>query len=174
MNLKKIDQICKSGAKVILIAIAVLVVALILLSVVQNDPPLIAKQDLNPEVPATAIPAVEEQKWWPVLHPTRESVIDYIWQRESRRGEDKRCWEIGPDGEYGEFQITPIFVRDVRRISGYEIIRSDYSSCVHGINIWLDYWLPRVGAVDLISQYELYNRGPTGYRKWRKELENAK
>ena len=92
-------------------------------------------------------------------------VMDYIWFRESRRGLDKRCWTVGPAGEYGEFQIIPIFVRDVERISGFVIDRADNDSCRYGIEVWLNHYAPRVGAVTTDELYELYRRGPGGYRR---------
>ena len=95
-------------------------------------------------------------------------VMDYIWFRESRRGQDKRCWTVGPAGEYGEFQIIPIFVRDVERISGFVIDRADNDSCRYGIEVWLNHYAPRVGAVTTDELYELYRRGAKGFAEWRK------
>ncbi len=91
--------------------------------------------------------------------------IDYFWCQESRRGLDKSCWQLGSAGEYGEFQITPIFVRDVERISGYRIRRWNSESCRKGIRIWLEYYAPRAGAVTVEELYKLYRYGPTGYRE---------
>ena len=92
-------------------------------------------------------------------------LMDYIWLRESNYGLDPNCWKIGPAGEYGEFQIIPIFVADVERISGFTIDRSDNDSCRAGIEMWLNHYAPRVGAVTTDELYELYRRGPAGYRR---------
>ena len=35
-----------------------------------------------------------------------------------------------------------------------------------GIRIWMNYWAPRVGASTQEELYELYRRGPSGYRQW--------
>ena len=95
-------------------------------------------------------------------------VMDYIWFRESRRGLDKRCWTVGPAGEYGEFQITPPFLADVVRIAGFHIDRSDNDSCRAGIELWLRHYAPRVGAETVDELYELYRRGAKGFAEWRK------
>ena len=95
------------------------------------------------------------------------AILDYIWLRESSRGQDRRCWQVGPAGEYGEFQVTPPFLADVQRIGGYVIDRADNASCRAGIEIWLRHYAPRVGAVTTDELYRLYNMGPGGYRKWK-------
>ena len=97
--------------------------------------------------------------------------LDYAHFRESRCGADPRCLpgRVGPAGERGEFQVTPPFVREVRRISGYTINPHDNRSCRIGASLWLDFWAPRVGLTpwhDVELVYELYNRGPRGFREW--------
>lgn len=117
----------------------------------------------SPEQPSPAlsfIPELGPEYRW-------DQELDYIWMRESDRGLDSRCWEIGAAGECGEFQITPIFPREVKRISGYIIDRADNASCRQGIIIWLDYYVPRSGAETVEDVHELYKRGPSGYRRWK-------
>ena len=94
------------------------------------------------------------------------AIMDRIWFMESRRGLDKRCWTVGPAGEYGEYQITPPFLADVVRIAGFHIDRADNDSCRAGIELWLRHYAPRVGAETTDELYELYRRGPAGYRRW--------
>lgn len=105
--------------------------------------------------------------------------VDWFWWRESRCGKDPR-WKIwGKAGEEGQYRITPIFIIDVKRICGYEIDVFDNESCRQGITAWLTYWYPRVfrqyiesaGPPTVADVYELYRRGPKGYRKWRKGSE---
>ena len=93
--------------------------------------------------------------------------LDYIWQRESSRGTDPLCRVTGPAGEQEEYQITPIFSAEVYRISGYRIDVFCNKSCRYGISLWLDYWIPRVftGQPTVEQVYEMYRRGPKGYRK---------
>lgn len=102
--------------------------------------------------------------WSPPATRPAPSVLDVIHQRESSDGQDERCWEVGPNSEYGEYQITDIFVADVKRISGYQIDRADNVSCRRGITIWLNYYAPRVGAETVAELYDLYRYGPSGYR----------
>lgn len=95
--------------------------------------------------------------------------LDEIHWRESRRGADPRSRPgiVGPAGERGEFQVTPIFIADVERIAEFRIDPDDMASCRKGITIWLSHYSPRVGAVTTEELYQLYRRGPTGYRKWK-------
>ena len=93
--------------------------------------------------------------------------MDYFWFRESRCGKDLR-WKIrGAAGEEGEYRITPPFVAEVERISGYKIDVFDNASCRAGIVIWMNYWAPRVRAKTRDELYNLYRRGAAGYRQWK-------
>lgn len=93
--------------------------------------------------------------------------MDYFWWRESQQGKDPR-WKIrGAAGEEGQYRITPIFVAEVERISGYHIDVSNNASCRVGIVIWTNYWAPRVEAETRDELYELYRRGADGYRQWK-------
>lgn len=102
----------------------------------------------------------------PILYAV---VLDEIHWRESRRGADPKCRQIGLAGEVGEFQIRPIFIADVERIAGYRIDPADFWSCRKGITIWLSYYAPRVGAETVDEMYELYRCGPSGFRRQRGE-----
>lgn len=95
--------------------------------------------------------------------------IEEIHYRESRRGADPRSGpgHIGPAGEQGEFQMTPIFIADVRHICGLRIDPHDNASCRAGIARWLAHYAPRVDARTTDELSELYRRGPSGYRRWR-------
>ena len=42
----------------------------------------------------------------------------YIHHRESHEGTDPNCRVVGPDGEMGEYRQRPIFVRDIKRLTG--------------------------------------------------------
>lgn len=99
-------------------------------------------------------------------------LLDMIWWRESRRGTDPRCRRgiVGPAGERGAYQITPIFEAEVRRLGGGPIDVYDDASCRAAITRWLRYWIPRVGASTLAEAYQLFRRGPNGYRRWRRGL----
>ena len=94
---------------------------------------------------------------------------EYIHERESDYGrspECKRGW-VGPHGERGEYQITPIFEEDIWRLFKERIDPYDNAQCKRLIPRWLKHYRP--GAKDLydvmIAVQELwacYNRGPTG------------
>lgn len=95
------------------------------------------------------------------------ATLDEAWLRESSCGTDP-AWRItGPAGEEGEYQIRPIFKKDVKRLSGYEIDVYDNDSCRYGIFIYLEEYAPRVGAVTVEDMYQLFRRGPSGYRTWK-------
>jgi len=96
-------------------------------------------------------------------------LLDYVHWRESRYGADPRSRPgvVGPAGERGEFQVTPGFCRDHTRLTGQELDPYNNSQCRYAIIIWLSYYAPRVRARTLADQYELYRRGPTGFRRWR-------
>jgi len=99
-----------------------------------------------------------------------ERAIAILHFRESRQGSDPRCrrGHVGPAGEQGEFQVTPIWCEDVRAISGQIVDPFDRNSCRRAIRTWLEYYGPRVGAVTPDDLAELYRRGPGGYRGWKR------
>ena len=94
---------------------------------------------------------------------------------ESTCGKDPR-WKIpGPAGELGEYRIRPIFIEEVLRITGgkFRIDPFNNISCREGIARWLEYSAPPVGATTTEELYELYRRGPAGYRRWKGGLRCA-
>ena len=105
----------------------------------------------------------------PAILSEQDELLDYIWFRESSRGQNPKCRKgiVGPAGERGQYQITPIFKEDVERIGNFIIDEYNPSSCRDGIIIWMNYYAPRVGAKTVAEKYELYRRGPSGYKKWK-------
>jgi len=103
--------------------------------------------------------------------PSSPSVepLDLIHLRESSRGTDPRCFRgvVGPAGERGEYQITPIFEAEVKRLGGGSVDVYDTNDCRRAIILWMGYWAPQVDAESVTDRYELYRRGPTGFRRWR-------
>jgi len=96
-------------------------------------------------------------------------IADYTHLRESTRGTDPNYDPAvpGPAGELGEYQITPIFTDEVFRLCGFRPDPHNNDQCVYGLYVWLGYHAPRVGAEGRDQLYELYRRGPSGYREWR-------
>lgn len=96
------------------------------------------------------------------------AAIDECWWRESRNGQDPRAAPgiIGSAGERGQYQLTPIFIREIARL-GFEVDPYDNDQCRYAAYIYFSYWGPRVGAQTVDELYELYRRGPTGYRAWK-------
>lgn len=119
--------------------------------------------------------------WIPRLAPLASckcvigpDILDEIHWRESRRGADPRAQRgvVGPAGEEGPYQFTPICIDDVERITaltGEAWRPNPYNlhDCRRAATIWLEYYCPRVGAVKLEDQYQLYRRGSKGYREWK-------
>lgn len=96
-----------------------------------------------------------------------DHAIAMIHWQESRFGADPRCkpGHVGPAGEIGEFQITPIWLDDIHRL-GVGCDPWDRDSCRRAIRVWLKHYGPRVGAKDPDDLARLYNLGPTGFRRW--------
>ena len=88
-------------------------------------------------------------------------VLDYIWWRESRKGQDESWRTTFP--EIGQYQLTPIWLADALRLN-IEVDPLDNESCRKAITIWLEYYAPRVGAETTEELYRLFRDGPTGYR----------
>jgi len=96
----------------------------------------------------------------------------YILWRESKCGGDPDSapgW-IGPAGERGPWQITPIFEADCKRLFGCEQVFGPMPH-VDDLVGWTPFvreWLTYYGA-DCKTIYdlrELYRRGPQGFREW--------
>ena len=98
-------------------------------------------------------------------YPDWDKTLDYIWLKESRRGKDPKCRKVGAAGERGEFQITPIFIDDIERLTEVRIDPHDNKQCRWAVVLWLDHYAPIVGAQTVDELYELYRYGPFGYRK---------
>lgn len=145
--------------KKIMILIIVVGLALVLYANWRSD----SQQANGSEIQRTTIRVPRIQ------HTSMDSVLDYFWQRESSCGRNPRAGRgyIGNAGEEGEYQVTPIFVRDVQRISGHRIDPYDNDSCRKGIVSWLNHYAPIVNANTTNELYNLYRRGPTGYRRWK-------
>lgn len=97
--------------------------------------------------------------------PLYTEAIALIHWRESRNGADPDCRKVGSDGERGEYQQTPDFLDDIERIGGERIDPTDNAQAIKAIRIYFDHYALRVGAKTPDELYELYNRGPTAYRK---------
>jgi len=97
-----------------------------------------------------------------------DRAVKLIHWRESRYGQDPRCRRgvVGPAGERGEFQVTPIWAEDVMRLTGETVDPYDVAQCRRLVRAWLEYYAPRVGASTPEQMAELYRRGPAGYRRW--------
>jgi len=99
-----------------------------------------------------------------------EKALDEIHRRESSCGQDPKARPgvVGPAGEEGEYQITPIFRADVKRLFGVDIDPHDRTGELrYWIWEWLRYYAPRVGASTVEELYQLYHLGPTGFRDWK-------
>lgn len=94
---------------------------------------------------------------------------DYVWWRESRCGmaANYHPHEIGPNGEEGEYQVRPIFRRDCKHLFGEDVDPYHTDKVRYLVFCWLSYYSPQVGANTIDETYELYRRGPTGYREWK-------
>ncbi len=92
-----------------------------------------------------------------------------IHRRKSRCGQDPRSRRgfVGRRGERGEFQVTPIWQADCRRLFGEWPDPYDVDQVRRLIPRWLAHYAPRVGAGTAGDMCELYRRGPTGYRRAR-------
>jgi len=100
---------------------------------------------------------------------TYEQALDYILQRESNNGKADNLDVPGPDGELGPWQVTPIWIDDIKRLTGEVVDPMNQVSTRRQVRIWLEHYAPRVGAESKEEMHELYRRGPTGYRRWKGE-----
>lgn len=95
------------------------------------------------------------------------AAIDECWWRESRNGTDPNWRGVGSAGERGEYQLTPVFIADVERISGFVVDPLNNDQCRFGIFAWLTHYAPLVGAESVEELYQLVHLGPTGFREWK-------
>lgn len=93
--------------------------------------------------------------------------LSLIHWRESRCGEDPACRPgiVGPAGEQGEYQVTPIWCADVERLTGQTVDPYNTDRLRPQIRAWLAYYGPRVGARSPDQLAALYRYGPGGYRR---------
>lgn len=103
----------------------------------------------------------------PVPRAVYSDLMDYFWELESSQGRNPASQPgvVGLAGERGEYQITPIFIRDCRRF-GIELDPYDNDQCRTVIPMWLERYRGDIGIDEGDKLWQLYRRGPTGYRKW--------
>ena len=97
------------------------------------------------------------------LHAVPEqwaAVLDRIHARESSRGLADTS-RPGPAGEMGEYQVTPIFIADVRRITGRAFDPYDPNDTRRAIIAWLTHYLGPAGHADPARCYRAYRYGPS-------------
>ena len=95
-----------------------------------------------------------------------------IHGQESNFGSDKTCLVRKPTGEIGEFQIRPIFERDIKRITNgrFAVNPSNSGSSRVAVYIWLKHYLPRAEKrhgrrMTTEEVLEMYRTGYSGYCK---------
>lgn len=96
---------------------------------------------------------------------TIKSAIAYFWWRESRCGQDpnSKPGMVGPAGEQGEYQLTPIFIQDVWNRWQYPVNPLDNRSCIIAITLWLSHYGRLADVKTPDEYYKLYNLGYKGY-----------
>ena len=94
-----------------------------------------------------------------------QAALEIILFEESRGGVTRG--EVGPAGERGMWQVTPIWERDVERIFGEQVDPDDLAGTGEQVRRWLEWYGPKAGCVTVEDYRELYRRGPTGYRTWK-------
>jgi len=116
-----------------------------------------------------------------------EAAVALAWERESSNGADRRSWPIhlggrvGPAGERGAYQLTPVFVADVRRISrsaggpARTVDPYDDAACRWAIRVYLSHYAPRPAtrAETAEELYQLFHLGPGAYRRWATEAQRT-
>lgn len=94
-----------------------------------------------------------------------QQAANYIHYRESRYGKDPKCKRgiIGPAGERGEYQITPIFIDDCLRLFMVRLDPFDGGQCRRIIPRWLKHYRPKATSIEEL--YKIYRFGSTGARR---------
>ena len=134
----------------------VVVAAVVMVAVaVANEP------QSAPECTVKPLPARVRQA------TTIEKAVDLIWLRESTRGTAKKLDIPGPAGELGEFQLTPIWIEDCRKLFGVTVNPFDVDQCREIIPRWLARRAPEAGAVTPEDMAEMFRLGPRGFRAWK-------
>lgn len=87
-------------------------------------------------------------------------ITDYIWYRESSCGRDAKAKPgiVGAAGERGEYQITPIWIKDIRRLAGVTVDPYNNAQCRWAIGVFYDHYAKPGMSRDQL--YRLYNHGP--------------
>ena len=100
-----------------------------------------------------------------------DDCLDYIVQAESRGGADPKCFrgEVGPAGERGAWQVTPIYVADIKRLYSVDLDPYDFDGCRYYAGKWLEHYMTHTTVTTAYEAHQLYRRGLVGYRKWKGE-----
>ncbi len=100
-----------------------------------------------------------------------DDCLDYILWSESRNGTDPRCRPgfVGPAGERGAWQITPIYIRDIRRLFSVDLDPYDFDGCRYYAGRWLEHYMAHTTVETTHEAHQLYRRGLTGYQEWKGE-----
>ena len=98
-----------------------------------------------------------------------QQAVDVILWAESRNGTAPNLDVPGPDGELGPWQVTPIWIADIKRLTGETVDPMDTDATRKQVLYWLKHYGPKVGAETVGDFWQLYRRGPTGYRRWKGE-----
>ncbi len=98
-----------------------------------------------------------------------EQALHVILWAESRNGLMPNLDVPGPNGELGSWQVTPVWIADIKRLTGETVNPMDKDNMRRQAKVWLKHYGPRVGAETVEDLRQLYRRGPTGYRRWKGE-----
>ena len=98
--------------------------------------------------------------------------LDYIHWRESRQGQALNGKVVGPCGEMGEYQQTPIFRADIERLTGRTYDPRRPRSARWAARVWLMHYAPLAGLTpdDGEELAKLYRYGYAGYMELQGEL----
>lgn len=136
-----------------------------------------AKPPLQAPAAAVAGSAVPDRPF--VLSPDRPAggggtvplavyiqAIDRIWWQESRRGTDPKAARgvVGPHGELGPMQVTPIWRKDVERLTGILADPYDMGLLRYHTIVWLMHYSSGARAVTVDDMADMHRLGPTGFR----------
>jgi len=125
-----------------------------------NSPPVCLVSDRSEVAPPSASPG-----------NFIDDCLDYIVWAESRNGTDPNCQPgiVGPAGELGPWQVTPIYVADIKRLTGEVLDPYDCQACREAARVYLQHYMRYVAVETICDAHELYRRGLTGYRNWKGE-----
>jgi hypothetical protein len=132
----------------------------------KTDAPEILTRQASPHLPEAG-----PQEPPPTLAPGSfiDECLDYIYWSESRNGADPKCFpgEVGPAGELGPWQVTPIYRRDIKRLTGVDLDPYDNDACRDAARAYLEHYMRHTTVTTPYEAHELYKRGLTGYREWK-------